>query len=162
MTQSIVVSQGKNFTVELQSMHGSSAYGWCLSILPKGIILLGTDIYKATSPYPIGPVIQKFYFAAVSGNPVLTLEFVLTAAFRPEDIKDIYTVEVQIVPENPQQFVPYDASAQVNKPFLRNSDMAVNKPFLNDADAMKTAMPYGMVYVDDAAAGLFKYGFPNC
>ena len=301
MSQSIVVSQGATFVVELQSMLGSSNYGWCLSSLPKGVVLLGID--TVPSPRFIGPVNQKFYFGACSCDQTLTLEFVVTASHYLQDIKDTYTVDVQIVPADKQQFVPYsentianvkygyacadqdqmpigkygypyedqmpvvkygypcadqmpvvkygypcadqmpvvkygypcadqtpvmkygypdqppvmkygypcgynDAAGQVNQPFLRNSCTPDNQPFLrnscapdnqpflrnscapdnqpflrntcgtdnqpflrnscaptdqpflrNDSDAMKTAMPYGMVYVTNSVE---KYGFPYC
>ena len=270
MSQSIVVSQGATFVVELQSMLGSSNYGWCLSSLPKGVILIGAEAVKLPSPHPIGPVNQKFYFGAYSCDQTLTLEFVMTAPSRLEDIKDTYTVDVQIVPADKQQFVPYsenaaanvkygyacadqeqmpvvkygypcadpnqmpvvkygypcadsnqvpvmkygypcgyhDAAGQVDQPFLRNSGTPTDQPFLrnscapdnqpflrnscapdnqpflrnscapdnqpflrnscapdnqpflrNDSDAMKTAMPYGMVYVTNSVE---KYGFPYC
>ena len=241
MSQSIVVSQGATFVVELQSMLGSSNYGWCLSSLPKGVILVGTEVVRLPSSHPIGPVNQKFYFGAYSCDQTLTLEFVMTAPSCLEDIKDTYTVDVQIVPADKQQFVPYsenavanvkygyacadqdqtpvvkygypcadqmpvvkygypcadqtpvmkygypdqppvmkygypcgynDAAGQVNQPFLRNSCAPDNQPFLrnsgaptdqpflrNDRDAMKTAMPYGMVYVTNSVE---KYGFPYC
>ena len=66
MANEMVVFQGKSFSVGLQSMLGSTAYGWCLTGLPKGVVLLGIDTEKVPSSATVAPVIQKFWFVAVS------------------------------------------------------------------------------------------------
>lgn len=163
MAQSIVVSQGKSFTVELQSMFGSSPYGWCLSTLPKGIILLGTEIVEVPSSYQVGPVIQKFYFAAVSDDLAMTVEFVLAAAFCPRDIKDTYTVEVQVVPENPQQFVPYSENGLTNMKYGYQCECQDPKPVTDYGFISQESNPvpyYGYITPRQENYVPIKYGYP--
>lgn len=141
MSQSILVLQGKSFIVELQSMYGSSNYGWCLSSMPKGIVLLGIENVSMENKTIIGPVKQTFYFAAVSAEEKVTLKFDLISAACPTDVKAAYSAEVQIIPANSEDFVQYSDNANVKYGYC----CGVN-------EETKAAIPYGVVYSQNPAA----------
>lgn len=146
MNQNIVVLQGKRFVVELPSMYGSTEYGWCLSSMPKELILLGTEHINASSEPVIGPVKQIFYFGAVSAAEKVGLEFVLTSAMRLSDVRDSYSAEVHIIPDQAKEFVPYSENANVKYGYACGAE-----------EVSKASMPYGMIYNENAN---LKYGYP--
>lgn len=63
MENSIKAFQGRSFSVTLQSMIGSTNYGWCLTSLPSCFVLTG-QVNRPTVR-GIGPVNQVFYFMTV-------------------------------------------------------------------------------------------------
>ncbi len=131
MEQEFVVLQGKAFTVALQSMLGSTNYGWCVSSMPEGIVLLGTE---NESSLRMGPVIQKFYFQATSGEqPNVEIKFILACLSDLTKVENEYTLKVRIVQSDSEEFVTF-------------SENAAN-----------AAMPYGFVYGGEA---VMKYGYP--
>ena len=132
MEQEFVVLQSRTFTVALQSMLGSTNYGWCVSSMPQGIVLLGTE---NESSLRMGPVIQKFYFQAVSGEqPDVEIKFILASLTDLTKVENEYILKVRIVPCDSEEFVNF-------------SENAAN-----------AAMPYGFVYGGEA---VMKYGFPS-
>lgn len=85
MGQKMVVLEGKTFSIELQSMLGSSGYGWCLAGLPEGIILLGED--RIAAGPAVLPTLQKFYFGVSSAEEAEgELTFVMACTFEPKRI----------------------------------------------------------------------------
>lgn len=132
MEQEFAVLQGKTFTVELQSMFGSTNYGWCVSSMPEGVILVGAENQPAV--YGRAPVIQRFYFGAVSGDdPNLEIKFVLTCLTDLTKVENEYTAKVRIIPGDSEEFVSFSENAA------------------------KAAIPYGFVYGGDSVV---KYGYP--
>ena len=164
MEQNYVALQGKTFVVELQSMRGSTGYGWCLSTLPEEVILIGTDETPAAPG--IAPLIQKFYFGVVSAQQInIEIKFILAAPWKLGEAADTYTAKVRIVPSNSGNFAAYGENVNTpffnaNTPFFHANTpfFNVNTPFFHDASA-NTVHAYGYPCgAQDTAA--FKYGYP--
>lgn len=132
MGSKLIVLQGAVFSVELVSNLGSANYGWCVSRLPEGIWLAGTESIPVTPGRSGSKTIQQFYFAAVqaSEDESVTIEFALACMSEPDKVLQRHETEVKVLPGNSEKFVNY-------------SENAVN-----------TVMPYG--YPDPVV----EYGFP--
>ncbi|MDE5910473.1 MAG: hypothetical protein K2H52_17355 [Lachnospiraceae bacterium] len=136
MGQKMVVLEGKTFSIELQSMLGSSGYGWCLSGLPKGIILLGEDRI-ATGP-AVSSTLQKFYFGVSSAEEAEgELTFAMACTFEPTRVEREYKVALSIIPSNSDEFVSYSENANELYGFAGNQANACN--------TMNSAIPYGVL-----------------
>ena len=134
MQHEMVVLEGKVFTVELQSMLGSTAYGWCLASLPEGIILENIEIVH-TSP-GISPVIQRFYFGVSSAKAVeAELTFVLACTFQPDEIAKEEKISLTIIPHNSDEYVTFNEN-------LRQKE---------SANAANAVIPYGVQFSREAA-----------
>ncbi len=115
--QEMVAYEGKVFQVNLQSMLGSSPYGWALSSLPEGIVLESVETSRLPGQATVRPVVQSFYFGIVAVKTFnVKLEFVLLCSFEPKKIVDSCTVNLRIVPEDASQFVTYSDNAQAAVP----------------------------------------------
>lgn len=140
MNNNYTVLEGKSFTVDLMSNVGSTNYGWCLTSMPKEIILFGTDTIPVEPIMAGGKSIQRFYFGAKSSeNTQVTLQFELLNMRKLNKAEDTYTLEVQIVPCNSDDYVKYSENAE------------------------QAAIPYGYVYDNNpiqAMAAPLKYGYP--
>ena len=140
MNNNYTVLEGKSFTVDLMSNVGSTNYSWCLTSMPKEIILLGTDTIPVEPVMAGGKSIQRFYFGAKSSeNTQVTLQFELLNISKLNKAEDTYTLEVQIVPCNSDDYVKYSENAE------------------------QAAIPYGYVYDNNpiqAMAAPLKYGYP--
>ncbi len=135
MNNNYTVLEGKSFTVDLMSNVASTNYGWCLTSMPKEIILIGTDTIPVEPMMAGGKSIQRFYFGAKSSeNTQVTLQFELLNMGELSKAKDTYTLEVQIVPCNSDDYVKYSENAE------------------------QAAIPYGYVYNNPIPAE--KYGYP--
>lgn len=176
MEQNYVALQGKAFVVELQSMRGSTGYGWCLSSLPQELILMGIDNIP-TAP-GIAPVNQKFYFGVVSAqNRNVEIQFVLAAPWKLSEIADTFTARVQIVPSDSCNYVPYSENTNAQTPFFNvntpffKENCSANTPFFSNADTaninykygypcsgQNTVVAYGYPY--DMQDAVMKYGYP--
>lgn len=136
MNNNYTVLEGKSFTVDLMSNVGSTNYGWCLTSMPKEIILLGTDTIPVEPIMAGGRSIQRFYFGAKSSEKTqVTLQFELLSMSELSKVGDTYTLEVQIVPCNSDDYVKYSENAE------------------------QAAIPYGYVY-DNNPIPAEKYGYP--
>ena len=131
MDKELTVLQGKIFSVELQSMLGSTNYGWCITKKPDSLIFTGSSNIKVRPG--IAPVIQKFDFGAVSAEPINTeIEFAMVCLSDIRKISERFTVKVRVVPYDSGEFVDY-------------SENATNP-----------AIPYGFIY----SSPEIKYGYP--
>ena len=159
MNKEMVVLQGKMFTIELQSMLGSTLYGWCLSELPKGIMLVETERIP-TAP-GVAPVIQKFHFGVSSTEEVKAeIVFVLASHMDFTDTKSEYRVNVTSIPGSSEEFVAYSDNLNANALYgfvCDASKAALPYGFVRGLGADNAQIPYGMVYTQDAT---MKYGYP--
>lgn len=163
MEQNIVALQGKVFTVDIQSMIGSTNYGWCLTSLPTEIILLGTDNIASNG---VGPVTQRFYFGVVSSAAVnVDIHFALTCWSDLTKVADTFTAHVSIISGESVNFTPYSENAvslygypcgeaanmKYGYPCSEAANMKYGYP-CDQAETAKAIMPYG-VFNSDTAAG---------
>ena len=140
MANEMVVLQGQSFSIELQSMLGSTNYGWTLTKLPQGIALLSTE----TAPLAAGvaPAIQRFWFGAVSAmEDKAELEFTLVNLTDMSAAKKTHTVLLNVIPSDSEEFAKFSENTNA-------SIRAVAGP----------AMPYGLVL--GSAEAVVKYGYP--
>ena len=93
MTESIQTTVGQTLSITLQSMVGSTGYGWYLSKLNGGLALASANI-QATAP-GIAPVIHTFNFLAVEEG-TFNLSFNLIAPWMPGEPADIKNYEVTV------------------------------------------------------------------
>ena len=172
--KTIVAYQGKAFSVTLQSMIGSTNYGWCLTTMPEGVVLAGVENVPTTQG--IGPVNQVFYFGAkdVPENPNVVLEFQLLCLSDFSKSSDQVQINVQLVPYNNENmdsnsFVQYSENtaiynAQIPYGFVLNKTAAKSDNAYGDAPLLKYGYPsetpvlkYGYPCGDTTA---LKYGYP--
>lgn len=99
MNEKLEVYEGKVFSVVLQSMLGSTPYGWCLKSLPEGIILMGCENVPAVPGREMGPLNQMFYLASYNapGQQTLEIEFICTSMINVKDVKDTVKIELLVV-----------------------------------------------------------------
>lgn len=170
----MVVLEGKVFTVELQSMLGSTAYGWCLAGLPEGIILENIEIVHTASR--MSPVIQRFYFGVSSAKTAeAELTFVLACTFQPDEIAKEEKISLTIIPHNSDEYVAFNENLrQKESENAANAVIPYGVQF--SREAAQAQMPYGMIYNQNALNGgapvlmygveppafpRMEYGFPN-
>lgn len=99
----MVITQGEVFSIELQSMVASTGFGWCLSGLPEGIVLVGTDC--APAAVGIGPAIQKFCFwnASAPEETEVKIDFILVNLIKMEETAQKHSVSVKIKKRSPEE-----------------------------------------------------------
>lgn len=177
MENSIKAYQGKSFSVTLQSMIGSTNYGWCLMSLPACVVLAG----QSNDPVApgIAPVNQVFYFL-VSGTPSkedkVELDFGLfclsNAKSGPEES---VTVTVEILEEEEaveSSFVKYSENTAFYAPDQVQQDLQANLMYGypcsgDECASLKYGYPsipaykYGYPCSNNECASL-KYGYPSC
>lgn len=189
MEESITAYQGKFFSVTLQSQLGSTNYGWCLTSMPKEVILVGQINEPANNlpqGYVGGLVNQMFYFIAITApkKQPIELEFGLCCLTQspsevtPFKYEEQVKVAVTVVPSNElseHKFVKYSENAAVYSP-ESNPDLASllygYPPILkygypcssaNDCATLKYGYPCSMNDCATLKYGyppLFKYGYP--
>lgn len=154
MAKEMVVLQGKSFSIELQSMIGSTLYGWSLTGLPQGIALLSTENIPTTGG--VAPIIQRFWFGAYAvAKDKAEISFMLVNYSNPTPTDKKYTVSVKVIPSDSEEFAK----------FSENSDGMVR-------DACGPIMPYGYALDTLDANQIYgylctkrdvgvKYGFPD-
>ena len=141
MAKEMIVLQGKSFSIDLQSMLGSTCWGWCLTRLPQGIALIGMETIPTAAG--VAPVIQRFWFGALSAvKDKAEIGFTLINLSDMTSAKQKVDVNVTVIPKDSEDFAK----------FSENCDDAVD-PVCN------SAMPYGVVLGNRSVA--FKYGYPN-
>ncbi len=163
--KTIIAYEGKFFTVTLQSMLGSTNYGWCLASLPDGIVLAGIDNQPMHTG--ISPVNQNFYFgvAAISGDVNVVIKFKLCCLSDFKKVPEEVSINVQLVPAN----VNSDNANSDNASFVKYSENSAvyntQPPYgyvLSQADLMygyPCNVKYGYPGCDDIN---LKYGYPSC
>lgn len=137
MDKEYVVLEGKIFTVELLSNFGSTNYGWCISSLPEGIIMMGAENIHIGGSRSVTKL-QRFYFGVVSSKELqVDINFTMNNWSDLTKVAEYFTAKVRIVPSNSSDFVSY-------------SENVAN-----------TAIPYGLVYTSDNMQDInVKYGYP--
>ncbi len=143
MSNKLVVLQGKSFYVELQSMLGSTNYGWCLKSMPEELLLTGT---QNTHTRPgISPMMQRFYFSAVSAETTnVEVTFVLACLSNVSDVTDEFKAEIQIVPSNSDEFVSYSENGPAPQVIYGITYMGDQETVCGDnAAALKYGYPCG-------------------
>lgn len=144
MEQNLVVLQGKVFTVDIQSMFGSTNYGWCLTSLPSGIVLMAAE--NITSG--MGPVTQRFYFGAVSSEVInVDIQFSLICWSDFTQTVDSCTVHVRIIPSDSVNYTPYSENANASYGCSCNETPSLKYGFpCEQVSIGNAAMPYGVMY----------------
>lgn len=156
MANEMVVFQGKSFSVGLQSMLGSTAYGWCLTGLPKGVVLLGIDTEKVPSSATVAPVIQKFWFVAVSEtDKKAEIEFTMINFTSLSETEQKHNVSISVVPSDSDEFAKYSENNDVMLRSIGNAAI----PYGYVLGAQEPLVKYG--YACDAGdTAALKYGYP--
>ena len=159
MNREYVALEGKVFTVELLLHIGSSNYGWCISALPKEVILMGTENIHVPGQYN-ATVLQRFYFGAVTSQEInVEIDFTLNCWSDLTKVAEKFTAIVKIVPSNSSDFVSYsenETKAAIPYGFVMTADNTVKYGYpcgVQDAN-LKYGYPCG---VQDAN---LKYGYP--
>ncbi len=157
--EKVIAYCGRNFSVSLKSMLGSTNYGWALAHLPEGIVLTGTDIIPLTAG--IGPVNQIFKFGVTlektESEVNVVIPFVLVNYSDFTKINEKVSINVSITnyngtESNGSKFVAYhENTAQYNG----NQE----NHYIDS-----TALLYGMVCdnsgINGGQALNVKYGYP--
>lgn len=147
--ETIIAYEGKSFTVTLQSMLGSTLYGWCLKSMPEGVVLTGTDIQPLTTGMQIKPVNQLFNFAVseVKEQFEVELEFILCSLINVKEVADSVKIKVSLVPADEAQdkFVEYSENGATYNSIIPygvfNSEC--NEKYGYPCGANDAAMKYG-------------------
>ena len=154
MSNEMVALQGKAFSVDLQSMLGSTLYGWSLTGIPQGIALLGTETSRTT--LGVAPVIQRFWFGAYSAvKDKASLEFTLVNVSDVSATEKKHTVSVKVIPSDSEEFAKLSENSDAMVSDVCNSMQPYGYPlgatnFVN--------MAYGYPYRRGEV--VFKYGYP--
>jgi hypothetical protein len=141
---------GESFDIHLQSMQGSTGYGWYLSGLPEGVVLLGVTTSSIYSQPIVGPTRQTFTFVGLT-TIESNLEFRLLAPWKPTEPADRKVFALYIGKEQADELEAEMGSAK----FVSRSAYTVNMP---------AVMPYG--FPDEPSLrkhGIVfpLYGFPT-
>jgi len=179
--------EGKSFSVELLSNIGSTNYGWCLTEMPKEIILIGTEIIPIEPIMSGSRALQRFHFGVKSSeNAQVSLQFELVCMSDIKNVSDTYTAEVQIVACNSDEYARYSENEEQEMPTLKYGypcTVAYGYPSVKygypcvSSDQTMPYVAYGypcaapdqtMPYVaygypcgmSDAMSSFVKYGYP--
>ena len=157
--EKVIAYCGRNFTVSLKSMLGSTNYGWALAHLPEGIVLTGTDI--VTLSQRIGPVNQIFNFGVTlekTDSVVdIVIPFVLVNYSDFTQISESVSINVSI--KN------YDGTESKDRKFVAyHENTAQYNGNEQNYYIDSTALLYGMV-PDNSCVSVgqtmnLKYGYP--
>lgn len=140
----IIGQVGHSFDIILESMVGSTGYGWCLKAMPDGIELISTEDVPVKKG--IAPTRQIFTFAALKPMKNKAIEFELLCLYnlsQPAADKAIYEIEVHDVDEND----------------VLKKEIGVHK-FLRGSSAMVHAKPIPPYGFTDPGKIIPLYGFP--
>lgn len=144
-TNSYIIGQvGHSFDIILESMVGSTGYGWCLKALPDGIELMSTSDMPVRAG--IAPTRQIFTFAALKPMKHMAIKFDLLCLYdlsQPAADEATYEIDVHDVDEN-------DALKKEigGQRFLKGSGAMVHA---------RPVPPYGFA---DSEKAVLLYGFP--
>ncbi|MCI8407756.1 MAG: hypothetical protein HFJ09_00565 [Lachnospiraceae bacterium] len=153
MDKEYVVLEGKIFTVELLSNFGSTNYGWCISSLPEGIIMMGAENIHIGGSRSVTKL-QRFYFGVVSSKELqVDINFTMNNWSDLTKVAEYFTAKVRIVPSNSSDFVSYSEN-------VANTAIPYGLVYANE-NVANTAIPYGLVYTSDNMQDInVKYGYP--
>lgn len=158
MNNEIVVLQGKTFFIELQSMLGSTNYGWCVKSIPEEVILIGMESIPVKAG--VAPVIQRIYFGAVSAGEEgssVEINFGLNNLSNLSQESKQFTAKVKIIACGTDEFEAYsenDEDVVSGIVYLGSQALKYGYPCSMQDTLMKYGYPCG---VQDAA---LKYGYP--
>jgi Chagasin family peptidase inhibitor I42 len=128
---------GQPVQVNLQSMAGSTGYGWYLTHLDGGLALSSVAIVP-TAP-GIAPVSHQFSFIAITAG-TYTLSFSLLAPWRPNEEADNETYTVTITA--PKKSAKEDIEAgMAGREFLRATSATVGQAVSDVSTVLKYAAP---------------------
>ena len=106
MAKEMIVLQGKSFSIDLQSMLGSTCWGWCLTRLPQGIALIGMETIPTAAG--VAPVIQRFWFGALSAvKDKAEIGFTLINLSDMTSAKQKVDVNVTVIPKDSEDFAKF-------------------------------------------------------
>lgn len=157
MAKEMVVLQGKTFSIDLQSMLGSTNYGWALTCLPQGIALLRTEL-SWVNPR-IGPTIQRFWFGAVSvTKDKEEIEFTMLklSDMTPTDKK--LSVLVKVIPSDSEEFVKLNEKGESMFADVFNAIPPYGFPSPKEVQDSIVNVKYGYPCGDNPY--IIKYGYP--
>ena len=169
MNYDFTVLQGKAFDVELPSRLGSTNYGWCVTSLPKEIVLAGMEQVSYGDPMTT-PTLQIFHFGVVSCEEVdvkINFSMFCFTDFTKE-VKKV-CAKIHIVPSDSDEFVKYEQEdlAAIPYGFVNTNISAMKYGYPRSAQIAssncgsqfsKDASLYGMTCNNQDA--LMKYGYP--
>ena len=166
MSNEMVVLQGKVFSVELQSMLGSTLYGWSLTGIPQGIALLGTETSR-TAP-GVAPVIQRFWFGAYAATKdKAVIDFTVVNVSDVAATEKKHTVTVKVIPSDSEEFAKLSENSNAMVSDVCNSMQPYGYPLGGSNSINSILMAYGYPYrkpkVGDLCAcgdAIVKYGYP--
>jgi hypothetical protein len=181
--QAINVNRGEMFSVTLQSMIGSTNYGWCMTSMPKGVYLFA-QCNEPTSG-GIGPVNQVFHFLAITpANGKMEIEFKLLCLSDPDKVEKELSIGVIITEMDRAgglgDFVRYSENSAVyegcSKKWSPSMVLAYAAPYAqgygacsnDDCCTVKYGYPpmekygYPPVEFKYGYPPIVKYGYPNC
>jgi hypothetical protein len=144
INSNVIGQVGHSFDIILESMVGSTGYGWCLKHMPAGVELISTDNMPIRAG--IAPTRQIFTFAAIKPLKRGTIEFDLLCLYdlsRESADHQIYLVDIHDKDEN-------DA--------LKNE--IGGQKFLKGSGAMVHARPIPPYGFADSEKAILLYGFP--
>jgi len=144
INSNIIGQVGHSFDIILESMVGSTGYGWCLKAMPAGVELISTENMPIRAG--IAPTRQIFTFAALKPMKDKLIEFDLLCLFDlSRDCADhaIFEVDIHDVDEN-------DALKK---------EIGGHK-FLKGSGAMVHARPIPPYGFADSEKAILLYGFP--
>jgi hypothetical protein len=156
--------QGKDFTVTLQSMTGSTGFGWCLTNLPSGFALVSTDVIAPT-PAAVSPVNQVFNFIVLEApeEGKASVEFTSVSYFDPRQTGEKISIDVVVTPYNDliglDGFVKYSENTATYSPAVVAYGFPCKMGAANDEALFKYGYPCASAGVDSCGAPV-KYGFP--
>jgi hypothetical protein len=128
---------GQPVQINLQSMAGSTGYGWYLTKLEGGLALSSVSIVP-TAP-GIAPVSHQFSFIAITAG-TFTISFSLLAPWRPDEEADNETYTVTITA--PKKSAKEDIEAgMAGREFLRAASATVGQPVSDVSAVLKYAAP---------------------
>lgn len=158
---SIIASVNHTFDIILESMLGSTNYGWSLKSMPDGVALLSTEIVPIRTG--ISPVRQIFTFAALEPVKDGIIEFAMLCMSNPSSLPaDTATYHIYIHAEDEN-----DALEKVigSSKFLKGSG-TVNHfkpiPLYGFPMESRTIMPYGFPKPADTAQVNVVHSKNNC
>lgn len=167
MSESIKAYQGKEFTVSLQSMVGSTSYGWCLTSMPDEIALASICYEPTGAAGVVAPVNQIFTFFALGySSDIKPIEFQEICLFDPRKTGRKISVKVDIIPYNVstdgdsglEDFVEYSENSAVFNS-IPNIRVAYGIPPYMSAGDDVSIEKYGVACVDYGLPCV-KYGAP--
>lgn len=128
---------GQPVQINLQSMVGSTGYGWYLTEIDGGLAL-SSAVAVPTAP-GIAPVNHQFNFIAIAAG-TFNLKFELLAPWRPEDVADTEVYSVIITP--PKKTTKDDIEAgMAGREFLKTSSVSVGQQAADTSTVLKYAAP---------------------